>query len=107
MGYDSGIYLPRAYADLMSRQVTGVCPAVRKANPRCRVLLGVPIYEAGGLSHHAHAENLAVAVRGVRAGHQRLPAADRAVFAGIALFADTTTDADEWRQYQKAWLETP
>ncbi len=105
MGYDSGLYLPRAYVSLMREQVLHVCPAVRRSNPQCRVLIGVPTYGAGGLSHLAHAENLPNAIRGVREGYQSLSPSNRAVFAGIAPFADYTTDAEEWRQYQTMWLE--
>ena len=107
MGYNSGMYLPRAYVLLMREQVLHVCPAVRRSNPHCRVLIGVPTYEAGGLSHLAHAENLPNAIRGVREGYRALSPPDRAAFAGIAPFADYTTNADEWRQYQKMWLGTP
>lgn len=103
MGYDSGLYLPRAYVALMEEQVVRVCRAA--TGTRCRVLIGVPTYSAGGLSHHARTENLAVAVRGVRAGVARLSARERETFAGIAPFAEYTTDANEWETYRRDWLE--
>ncbi len=102
MGYDSGLYLPRAYAWLMQEQVTHVCRAA--GGTRCRVLIGTPTYDAGGLSHHAKAENLSVAMRGVCAGYAGLSLRDRESFGGIALFADYTTDDGEWRIYQRDWL---
>jgi hypothetical protein len=105
MGYDSGIYLPRAYAALIRSQVIGVTRAARKANPSCRILIGVPTYWKGGPSHHPYAENLAVALRGVREGFAALSAEERASFAGVAPFADYTTDENEWAIWQQQWLD--
>jgi spore germination protein YaaH len=104
MGYDSGLYLPRAYAWLMEEQVVRVCRAVSESGAECQVLIGVPTYGAGGPSHHERAENLMVAIRGLRAGVARLSPRERETFAGIALFADYTTDADEWETYGTDWL---
>ncbi|RYG95137.1 MAG: hypothetical protein EON58_14805 [Alphaproteobacteria bacterium] len=103
MGYDSGFYLPRAYAGLMAEQVRRVCRATVQGNSKCRVLIGVPTYSRGGASHHAPAENLRIALRGVREGYGSLSAEERAVFAGIALFADYTTQVDEWHDYETLW----
>ncbi|MBC8137822.1 MAG: hypothetical protein H8F28_18225 [Fibrella sp.] len=104
MGYDSGLYLPRAYAWLMEEQVVHVCRAVVQTGSDCQVIIGVPTYGPGGASHHARAENLSVAIRGVRAGIARLSPEERKILAGIAPFADYTTDADEWERYEKDWL---
>ncbi len=103
MGYDTAMYLPRAYVGLIRRQVVHVTRAVADANASCRVLIGVPTYARGGLSHHAYAENLSLALKGVREG-----LADRAarpeVFAGTAPFADYTTQPEEWRVFRRLWL---
>ncbi len=104
MGYDSGIYLPRAYAWLMEEQVVRVCRSVVASGADCRVVIGVPTYKKGGASHHARAENLSVAIRGVRAGVDRLSPQERESFAGIAPFADYTTEVAEWQSYCSDWL---
>jgi hypothetical protein len=104
MGYDSGMYLPRAYAWLISEQVARVTQAAALANPDCRVLIGIPTYAWSGPSHHAHAENAKVALLGVRDGLARRET-QRKAFAGVALFADYTTQPDEWQQYQQLWLQ--
>jgi hypothetical protein len=103
MCYDSGIYLPRGYVWLVHQQVIHVTRAAARGNPRCRVLLGLPTYGKGGLSHHAWAENLRMSLKGVRAGLAD-PRAERSVFAGIALFADYTTQPEEWETYREWWL---
>lgn len=103
MGYDSAMYLPRAYTWLMRKQVIEATRAVAKGNPTCRVLIGVPTYAKGGLSHHAWSENLALALKGVREGCAA-PQADLSVFAGVAPFADYTTQPEEWQIYRERWL---
>jgi Glycosyl hydrolases family 18 len=103
MCYDTGIYLPRGYVWLVHQQAVTVTRAVAHGNPRCRVLLGLPTYGRGGLSHHAYAENLRLALKGVREGLAD-PRAGRSVFAGVAPFADYTTQPDEWKTYRKLWL---
>jgi spore germination protein YaaH len=103
MGYDSGIYLPRGYVWLMAQQVEQVTQAVSNSNSSCHVLIGIPTYQQGGLSHDAHSENITFALRGVRQGLTATDA-DRNVFSGVAIFADNTTRQEDWRTYRKLWL---
>jgi hypothetical protein len=103
MCYDSGFYLPRSYVWLVQQQAVHVTRAVAQSNPNCRVILGVPTYGPGFLSHNPRAENMGLALRGVREG-LRDGRANRAVFAGVAPFADYTTDAAEWQTYRALWL---
>lgn len=104
MCYDTGMHLPRAYTWLLGEECRRVLPAVAQANPRCRVLLGLPTYGRGVAAHNPHAENLRLALIGARDG---LPSAgSTAAFAGVALFADYTTEADEWDTYVRLWLLT-
>ncbi len=105
MCYDSAIYLPRAYVWLVRQQAARVTRAVAQGDPDCRVLLGVPTYGRGGSSHHARAENIRMALKGVREGlASRL--ATPASFAGVSIFADYTTDPDEWRDYMTLWVRS-
>jgi spore germination protein YaaH len=103
MAYDTGLYWPRAYRWLVSEQVRQVLPAVRIANPRCRVLIGLPTYSRGGLAHSAWSENLVNGLAGVRDGIASGTAGNES-FAGVALFADYTTQPAEWRDYRRLWL---
>lgn len=104
MAYDSALYFPRHYVWLMRQQAIHVTRATMRGNPNCRVLLGVPTYEDGGPSHHPHAENLYLALKGVREGLADSQSAPDA-FAGVAIFADYTTDNGEWHTYRKWWLQ--
>lgn len=104
MCYDTGFWMPRSYVWIVHQQAVHATQAVARGNPRCRVLLGVPTYGKGFFSHNPHAENIRMALKGVREGLAD-PRADRSVFAGIAPFADYTTQPDDWRTYQTYWLK--
>jgi len=107
MCYDSGVYWPRLYVWLVRQQAIRVTQATAKGNPQCRVVLGIPTYEKGGLSHHPYAENIRMALKGVREGLND-PNAQLSAFDGVAIFGDYTTDANEWQIYRKLWLnQTP
>ncbi len=103
MCYDSGFLTPRSYVWLVAQQPAHITQAVAKGNPNCRVILGVPTYGKGFLSHNPHAENLRFALYGIRQGLND-PQTDLSVFAGLAPFADYTTESDEWETWQKLWL---
>lgn len=104
MCYDSGLWLPRSYAWLVRQQAIRVSSAIAKTN--CRLMLGVPTYEDGGASHHIHAENLRLALQAAREGLSDNRARPQ-VFDGVALFADYTTDDDEWKNYRALWPLIP
>lgn len=91
MCYDTGFITPRAYSWLVGQQAM----RIPRAAGKCQVLLGLPTYEAGGLSHNPRAENLRIALKAVR---------ESGGVGGVALFADYTTDASEWEWYDRAWL---
>jgi len=105
MVYDSGFLLPRSYAWLAHQEAVHVTRSVAQGNPTCRVLLGIPTYGKGFPSHNPRAENIGIALKGVREGLAD-SSADSSVFAGVAPFADYTTDEHEWSIYRKIWLES-
>lgn len=99
MAYDSGLYLPRLYASWVSRQVRVLGKVCAGLN--CRFVIGVPTYEDGTFSHNPRAENLKLALRAVRSGLSGpLPSG----FDGVGIFADYTTDSEEWAVYRRDWL---
>ncbi|MEA3403481.1 MAG: hypothetical protein U9R79_19720 [Armatimonadota bacterium] len=106
MCYDSGVYLPRAYVWLARQQVVRVAPAVADGNQSCHLLIGVPTYgDEGSLrSHHAYAENLRLALKGLRDGcavlHSRRPDLP---LPAAAVFANWTTEPEEWATWEELW----
>ncbi|RYG35070.1 hypothetical protein EON81_13805 [bacterium] len=101
MAYDSAIYSPRIYVWWVSEQVVRITQATAKANPDCRVLMGVPTYKEATRSHRPHAENLRLALIGVRNG--LAGGADRSVWQGVCPFADYTTDQADWQEFDRLW----
>ena len=102
MCYDTAFYLPRSYVWLSAKQVERFSAAVTKGNKSATFVIGVPTYEEGFRSHGRRAETLQNAIRGVNRGFES--ANEPMNFAGIALFADYTTDDSEWRMYDEHWL---
>lgn len=103
MCYDSGVFMPRWYVWLVRQQTVRVTRAAARGDPHCRVLFGIPTYEKGGRSHCAHAENLRMALKGVREGLAD-PRTKTSAFAGVAVFADYTTSSREWQTYRTLWV---
>lgn len=101
MAYDSAAYLPRVYVGWITEQTTRITRSVAAANSQCRVILGVPTYGDGTLSHNPHAENLRMALLGVRNGLAK--GADLRVWQGVGLFAEYTTDEEEWHTFDALW----
>jgi len=106
MGYDTGLWLPRAYVWLMRQQARRVPRAVASANPKCSVLIGLPTYDTVLPAHSAWSENVRLALKGVREG-LGASGPPPGGFAGVALFADYTTDAAEWDTYEFLWAVRP
>ncbi|MBX9572553.1 MAG: hypothetical protein K2X77_26900 [Candidatus Obscuribacterales bacterium] len=98
MGYDSWFYLPSIYVRLISQQVVQVCKAAEGSN--CKVIIGLPTYEDATLAHHKPVENLRHGLLGVERGVRELSQPNQ--FEGVALFADYTTDAEEWKLFDEA-----
>lgn len=103
MCYDTVSFFPRGYVWLVSQEAFRVTAAVAKANRSCRVVLGVPTYKDFTRAHQKHAENLMMALVGVKRGLGDSRAC-LSVFAGVAPYADFTTDKSEWSIYKRYWL---
>lgn len=104
MAYDTGIFgiLPRTYVWTVRQNTLRTSLAIAHGGTPCKLIVGIPTYdEAPG--HHAHAENIKLALIGVK---QALadPVTNRTAVAGVAPYAEFTTTADEWREYDRIWL---
>lgn len=104
MAYDAACLSPRLYVWLVKQQVVHVTQDAARGKTFCRILIGVPTYARGGLSHNPYIENIGMALRGVREGVVD-PQTHIAAFVGVAVFADYTTQADEWATYRALWLK--
>ncbi len=66
--------------------------------------MGVPSYEDKRWSFHPEAENMSSGLRGIQQGLSSFHSSDLQHF-GVAVYAEWTTDADEWRIFAEKWLE--
>jgi hypothetical protein len=100
MAYDTGIPTPSLYRRYLSYVASR---SARSLGPRsrARVLVGVPTYDAAGIMHRAGVENTENALLGIVAGLRGLGAGG--TFEGVALYAEWTTDEDEWETYDRLW----
>jgi hypothetical protein len=100
MVYDTGLPtapLYRRYVAYASRFMT----ATLGEGTHARVLLGVPTYDPRGIMHRAEVETLENALLGVVSGLRGKP--EGGTFEGIAIYAEWTTDSEEWDAYEKIW----
>jgi len=101
MAYDSGMPTPHSYVWWVSEQTVRITRAAAQANNPCRVLMGIPTYKEPTRSHNPYAENLRLALIGVRRG---LAAnANRSAWQGVSIFADYTTDEKDWQTFDRLW----
>jgi hypothetical protein len=99
MAYDTAMPLRSWYGGYVARQAE---LALRAVPPRVRLLIGVPCYHYSNLAHDASAETVASAVHGVRVALTGRRARGRDV--GVALFADYSATAQDWRSYESGWV---
>jgi len=101
MTYDTGLPADWLFGAYMARQTEEV---VETIGDDVTVFMGIPTYDEGSFwRFHASAENMRSGIRGVRKGLDRL-SRDNTNNVGIAIFAEWTTDDDEWKAYSSAWL---
>lgn len=98
MSYDTWMPTRSLYSGYVARQTT---MALEVTPPQVDLLMGVPAFRADGIGHHATAETVAAAVRGIRLGLSRA-APDRRQF-GAALYVDFAATANDWSDYRRDW----
>jgi hypothetical protein len=101
MSYDTGLPTAGLYRRYVSWAASAVTRALARSRSRARVLLGVPTYDQKGLMHRAGVETPENALLGVIAGLRGVGGGG--TFEGVALYAEWTTDEDEWRSYERLW----
>lgn len=104
MTYDTGIPLRKWYVRHLADATRSIAASIHGSNPSCRLLMGVPTHTR---RRKTQVENLLSALRGVRRGLEELDPGTREVFDGVALYAEWTTDAEEWSAFRTEWLREP
>ncbi|WP_424535037.1 hypothetical protein ACOZ38_33380 [Sphaerisporangium viridialbum] len=96
MSYDTAQPTEALYAGYVRRQTELALAAVP---PGTRLLMGLPAYHDENPTHHASAETVSAAIKGVRLG---LGTAGRERF-GVALYVDFTATDYDWTSYRLGW----
>jgi hypothetical protein len=97
MAYDTGLPVESLYGGYVARQTHLALRAVPETTD---LLIGVPAFHDENHGHHAGAETVRAALRGVRLGLSEDVARQR---FGVALYVDyAATDAD-WQAYRDGW----
>jgi hypothetical protein len=104
MAYHSGLARDDEYSVWVAYQTRVYAEAVAELDIDTRVWIGVPTYPAELPAHDPRAENIETTVRGVRSG--LIQAGEAAeVVAGLTIYAEWTTDATEWTQFELSWVK--
>jgi hypothetical protein len=101
MAYDTAIPTPSLYRRYVRWATRSVAGALDASDSRARVLMGIPSYEPFGFMHRRGVETPENALLGVVAGLRGLGAGG--TFEGVAIYAEWTTDEEEWRAYERYW----
>lgn len=101
MAYDTAIPTPPLYRRYLAWATASVAGALVASGSDARVLMGVPTYEDFGLFHRRDVETLDNALLGVVEGLRGLGAGG--TFEGVALYAEWTTDPEDWEAYERVW----
>jgi hypothetical protein len=103
MTYNSSLTTAADYVEWVAYQTQSYAEAVGALESGADVVMGIPTYDDQGTIHLAAVENVPSAIEGVQRGRQR--AGERALaITGVAIYAEWTTSADEWRLFEQFWL---
>ncbi len=103
MMYNTGMPTPPLYEAMTEQETAHILRAVQSASAATTVLMGIPTYPGpNSRAFHAQAENMLTGLRGVTAGLNYQ--SDHPAFAGVAIYPEWLTTADDWSTYDRLWL---
>lgn len=100
MAYDTGLPTSALYQRYTSYAAHFMTTTLGP-HEHAHVLLGVPTYDETGLMHRSGVETIDNALLGIVKGLRGKPYGG--TFEGIAIYAEWTTDPQEWAVYEKRW----
>jgi hypothetical protein len=101
MAYNTALPTQSLYRRYVAYAAEAGTKAILKAHSPARLLMGVPTYDEHGLMHRAGVETPENAILGIVAGLRGLGGGG--TFEGVALYAEWTTDPEEWAAYDRLW----
>jgi hypothetical protein len=101
MAYDTALPTPSLYRRYVQWAASSVASALDESGSKARVLMGVPTYRTFGFMHRAGVETPENALVGIVAGLRGRGVGG--TFEGVALYAEWTTDEQDWAVYERYW----
>nr|WP_234341378.1 hypothetical protein [Streptomyces sp. NRRL S-1813] len=98
MSYDTGMPAESLYGGYVAQQTR---LALEATGPDTDLLMGLPFFHTDGIGHHASAETVRAAVRGIRLGLTREDPGRRRF--GTALYVDFAATDEDWAAYGSGW----
>lgn len=98
MSYDTAMPVESLYGGYVAQQTV---LALEVAPAGVDLLMGLPFFHTDDIGHHASAETVPAAVRGVRLGLARQDR-ERERF-GVALYVDFAATEEDWKAYRRDW----
>ncbi|MGP8302938.1 hypothetical protein ACTPOK_34380 [Streptomyces inhibens] len=98
MSYDTGLPTESLYGGYLAQQTR---LALEATGPHTDLLMGLPFYHTDDIGHHASAETVRAAVRGIRLGLTREDPGRRRF--GMALYVDFAATDEDWAAYGSGW----
>ncbi|WP_425329514.1 hypothetical protein [Streptomyces inhibens] len=98
MSYDTGLPTESLYGGYLAQQTR---LALEATGPHTDLLMGLPFYHTDDIGHHASAETVRAAVRGIRLGLTREDLGRRRF--GMALYVDFAATEEDWAAYGSGW----
>jgi hypothetical protein len=99
MTYDTAIPTPSLYRRYVAYAAATVTADLAPSH-HTRVLVGIPTYDETGLMHRKGVETPENALLGVVSG---LRGRAGGTFEGVAIYAEWTTDPEDWAVYERVW----
>jgi hypothetical protein len=100
MMYDTALPADWLYGTLVAWETRNI---VELVGGRVIVFMGVPSYEDQRWSFNPKAENVESGLRGIQKGLEGFEGDELRNF-GVAIYAEWTTDEQEWALYRREWL---
>ncbi|MFI6764287.1 hypothetical protein [Streptomyces sp. NPDC050355] len=98
MSYDTALPTEGLYGGYVAQQTR---LALEATGPGTDLLMGLPFFHTDDMGHHASAETVRAAVRGIRLGLSREDPGRRRF--GTALYVDFTATDEDWVAYESGW----
>jgi Glycosyl hydrolases family 18 len=102
MLYNTGMPTAPMYQMLVEQETAHILRAVERGSASAEVVIGIPTFVAQSRAFHSSAENMRTGLNGVISGLNY--GTYHTAFAGVAIYPEWLTTANDWATYDHLWL---